>query len=81
MEDKSYNYPEFDLPEGYPLPEGAAEKGDEFDAMVVVRLKEDGRACFVSIDGVPLGEPKASGTAPVEDDELGFMDSMSQSMG
>jgi len=79
------NYPEFDLPEGYVLPDGAEAEGDEFTATVTVRLKEGNRACFITLDNAPLGDPKEleedDEVMPTSDaDEMGFAQAMAASM-
>lgn len=47
-EDKKYI--EFQVPEGYVVPEEAAG-GKEFDAVATLKVKEDGSICLVAIDG------------------------------
>jgi hypothetical protein len=41
---------EFDLPDGFSLPDGISTNG-EFDALATIKLKDDGSACLVAIDG------------------------------
>lgn len=52
---KSYSYPEFDIPKGFQTPENLANDS-EFESLATVRLKGDGRACIVALDGNPLGD-------------------------
>lgn len=41
---------EFDLPDGFSIPEGMSTNG-EFDTLATVRIKDDGSACLVALDG------------------------------
>lgn len=41
---------EFDLPEGFPIPDQLSESG-EFDALATIQIKEDGTACLVALEG------------------------------
>lgn len=72
------SYPEFDIPKGFQTPENLANDA-EFESLATVRLKGDGRACIVALDGNALdadigkeeaGEPKESGAS---DDRPGFV--------
>lgn len=51
---EKYSYPEFDIPKGFQTPENLANDA-EFESLATVRLKGDGRACIVALDGNPLG--------------------------
>lgn len=42
---------EFDLPEGLSIPEGISPSNGEFDALATIKMKDDGSACLVAIDG------------------------------
>ncbi len=44
---------EFDLPEGFQLPENA-EPGQTFDAVASLKMSDDGQVQLVAIDGIPL---------------------------
>jgi hypothetical protein len=54
-EEKQGKYPEVSLPPDYSPPDDAAE-GDTWDATVKFKSKGPGKACLVSVDGVPYEE-------------------------
>lgn len=41
---------EFELPEGYSLPDGVSTNG-QFETLATLALKSNGKACLVAIDG------------------------------
>jgi hypothetical protein len=73
-----YSYPEFDIPKGFQTPENLANDA-EFESLATVRLKGDGKACIVALDGTPLGPDigdEKSGEAKesnATDDRPGFV--------
>lgn len=57
---KDYEGPEVKLPPGYTPPEDSQE-GEDISVLCKIRLKPDGKACIVSMDGAPFEkeeEPK-----------------------
>jgi len=63
----------FKLPDGYQLPDGVREKGDQFDAVVKLELGDEGKVTLVSLDRTPM----APGSE--DSDEAGFRESVMQS--
>jgi hypothetical protein len=53
-----YSYPEFDIPKGFQTPENLANDS-QFESLATVKLKGNGRACIMALDGNPLGSQDA----------------------
>jgi len=51
---KRSEYPEFAIPEGLDL--SGIKDGETKEILAVIKKKDDGKACLVSVDGVKLGE-------------------------
>ena len=65
------NYVEFPIPEGLDLQ--GMEEGTDKEVVAVIRKKEDGTACLISVDGVdvlPYEEPKEVEEEVIEEEPI-----------
>lgn len=71
---------EFDLPEGFTIPDGLSE-GKEFESLATVKLKKDGSACLVALDGYRMpGYKEEDESAPDSDDKRSYAQAASDGM-
>lgn len=63
--------PEFQLPSGYELP-ADSKPGEDIPVLAKIRIKDDGTACLVSLDGATFGgeerEEPEDGERMLDDD-------------
>ena len=64
----------FKLPEGFTVPDNT-NPGDTFEALVTLKLGDDGTATPTAIDGIPI---KDEPTAPPSDEKMPFADRVQQ---
>lgn len=67
MTGEDSEYPEFDIPEALNLSD--LRDGEEREVLAVVKKKDDGTACIVSVDGVKLGKEEVEEEVEEEDEE------------
>lgn len=75
---------EFELPKDLTLPDQISSNG-EFDALATIKIKKDGKACLVAIDGYRMPgyreeDEQESEQEEMEEDSMSYSEAASEGM-